>query len=143
MVLIDSDVFVLDLFYPDDPRTAANSRFIDLEMPEVSTTIFNVLEVCGIASFSRTAEQVEALFHEFHQIYGLRILYPDWESPSAGDLVRRLVARTFDRILLKMDFSDALILSTAESAGGEVLVTWNIRHFEGRTSLRVVTPEAF
>jgi len=29
MILIDSDVFILDLFYPTDVRTEANKRFLE------------------------------------------------------------------------------------------------------------------
>ena len=53
MILIDSDVFVLDLFYPTDVRTRANKRFLDLDIAGRVTTIFNVLEICGIASFNK------------------------------------------------------------------------------------------
>ena len=61
--------------------------------------------------------------------------------PSAGDLLKSIVAGTFARILLKMNFNDALILSTAEAHDASTLVTWNVKHFENRTLMRVVNPE--
>jgi predicted nucleic acid-binding protein len=142
VVLIDSDVFVLDLFYRQDPRSSVNRRLIDLSAPAKATTIFNVLEVCGVASFRKTAEEIKRLFQEFHQVYNLSILYPTGRAGDE-DVVPRMVAGTFTRVLKKMDFSDALILATAESRGVSRIVTWNTKHFDGRTSLPVMTPEAF
>ena len=143
MVLVDSDVFVLDLFYPTDPRAEANRGFIEAEIPLKATTVFNVLEICGIASFNKSEEDLKRLFYEFHQTYGLDILYPDVEMTSAEDFLKHLVARTFSRILLKMNFSDALILQMAESAGVTILVTWNEKHFADRTSVQIVNPRLF
>lgn len=141
MVLVDSDVFVLDLFYPTDPRAPVNGRFIDSEIPDRATTIFNVLEICGIASFNKSSEEVERLFCEFHQ--SLEVLYPDLSLPSSEDFLKHLIARVFTRILSRMNFNDALILATAESFDAAAFVTWNLKHFEGRTSMRVITPEEF
>ena len=143
MVLIDSDVFILDLFYPTDARAEANRTFLEIELPDRVTTVFNVLEICGIASFNKSTEDIEALFREFHQTYNLDILYPNAEFPSAGDLLKQLVSGTFARILRKMNFSDALILSVAESHAIRTLVTWNVKHFENRAEIRVLNPQDF
>ena len=146
MILIDSDVFVLDLLYPTDTRIEATRRFLEDGVEsgeERATTIFNVLEVCGIASFNRSSEDVMRLFQAFHQIYDLDVLYPKTSAPSSEDILTNLVARTFTRILRKMNFSDALILTTAESFGISTLVTWNVKHFEDRTTMQVITPGEF
>lgn len=143
MVLIDSDVFILDLFYPTDTRAAVNRRFINLDITGRATTIFNVLEVCGIASFNKTSEDVQRLFSEFHQTYNLDVLYPNVLVLPSEDAPKHLIAKTFTRILLKMNFNDALILATAESFNASTLVTWNVKHFEDRTSIQIITPEDF
>ena len=141
MVLVDSDIFVLDLFYPNDPRTQANKRFLRRRISGKATTVFNVLEVCGIASFNKSTEDLKRLFYAFHQVYNLDVLYPMARSPFSEDFIKQFVAGTFSRILRKMAFGDALILSTAESHKISTLVTWNVRHFENRAAIRVVTPE--
>jgi predicted nucleic acid-binding protein len=41
------------------------------------------------------------------------------------------------------DFEDALQIVAAEGAGAEVIVTRNLGDFIGKTTLRVVVPEAF
>ena len=42
-----------------------------------------------------------------------------------------------------MNFNDALILATAESYGVSTLATWNVKHFEDRTAIKVQTPAEF
>jgi predicted nucleic acid-binding protein len=143
MVLLDSDIFILDLFYPTDARAETNKRFLNLPIDEKVTTIFNVLEVCGIASFNKSVGDVKRLFYTFHQVYGLDILYPNVLGTFSEDSLKQLVVTTFVKILLKMNFNDALILATAESFGVSTLVTWNVKHFEHQTSVQVVTPEGF
>lgn len=51
MDLLDSDIFVLDLRYPNDARQEANRSFLQRSGQRRATTIYNVLEVCGIMSF--------------------------------------------------------------------------------------------
>jgi len=143
MVLIDSDVFILDLFYPKDRRARINKAFIELDRPDRATTIFNVLEICGIASFNKSPEEVKRLFYEFHQLYHLEILYPEVNLPSAEAFLKHLVASVFSKILFKMNFSDALILATAESFAISTFVTWNTKHFAGRASMQFATPKEF
>lgn len=44
----------------------------------------------------------------------------------------------------RMAFLDALVLSLAErSPGVTSFVTWNARHYKGKTSLQVLTPEEY
>lgn len=43
-----------------------------------------------------------------------------------------------------MPFMDALIISLVERAPDvECFVTWNAKHFKGKTSLMVLTPEEY
>ena len=54
-VFIDTDIFVRDLRYPNDPLLEINQRFLEKVMSgkiAATTSIFNVLEVCGILSFA-------------------------------------------------------------------------------------------
>ncbi len=143
MVLIDSDVFVLDLFYPTDERADTNSAFLELDHIHRATTVFNVLEVCGIASFNTADEDLKKLFFAFHQTYNLQVLYPTTAQRSPQVFLKDLVADAFAHILTKMNFNEALILSTAEAHDVTNLVTWNVKHFAGRTNLSVFNPRDF
>ena len=52
MILIDSDVFSIDLLYQRDIRFAINRRFLDvIRGQSPATTVFNLMEVCGKTSF--------------------------------------------------------------------------------------------
>ena len=53
MVAIDSDVFLIDCRYPNDTKHALNRQFLDelaVRQVERATTVFNVLEICGVLS---------------------------------------------------------------------------------------------
>ncbi len=45
------------------------------------------------------------------------------------------------KISLKMNFMDALILNVAEEHDYSKFITWNVKHFEGRTDIPIRTPE--
>ena len=54
MDLLDSDIFVLDLRFPNDPRYSTNKLFLEAREVQRATTIYNLLEVCGLLwDFSR------------------------------------------------------------------------------------------
>jgi predicted nucleic acid-binding protein len=102
-----------------------------------------VLEVCGIASFNTADEDLKKLFYAFHQTYDLQVLYPVVTQRSPQVFLKDLVADAFARILTKINFNDALILSTAEAHDATDFVTWNVKHFAERTDLRVLNPRDF
>jgi hypothetical protein len=43
----------------------------------------------------------------------------------------------------RMTFADAAILAVAEQYAATHFITWNKKHFEGRTTVSVMTPEEF
>jgi len=55
--------------------------------------------------------------------------------------VEQLFDNVFEKITMKMSFSDALILSVTEEHSCSKFVTWNVKHFEGRTDIPVNTPQ--
>ncbi|MDH7485344.1 MAG: hypothetical protein QHJ81_03615 [Anaerolineae bacterium] len=63
------------------------------------------------------------------------------EALPADVFLADLIRGAFDRICSKMAFLDALILYTAEQyPEARAFITWNARHFRGKTSLSVLTP---
>ncbi|MDL1956278.1 MAG: hypothetical protein LWW95_04390 [Candidatus Desulfofervidus auxilii] len=52
MIFIDSDVFLIDLRYRRDPKFNDNQIFLQniKNLGNGVTTIFNLLEICGILS---------------------------------------------------------------------------------------------
>jgi len=147
MILIDTDIFVIARRYPRDTNFQVNANFLEyLQQEEIdrATTIFNLFELCGILSFNLTKEQLRDLFVGFSAIYSLRILYPPFENKPAAAAFDSLLADTMRIIQEKVAFLDALILSTAESVPGlDAMITWNAKHFQGKTKLTVQTPISF
>ena len=136
MDLIDSDIFVLDLRYPNDPRHAANKSFLNNSRRDRITTIYNVLEVCGILSFNLNQEALLTLYTDFGQRYILTVLFPSVTTPEQN------FAQIFAKISEKMTFGDAQILWTAEQHEQvKRIITWNTKDFVDRTALQVMTPD--
>ena len=119
MILIDTDIFVIDRRYSRDPKFQVNRRFLDYlrdKKFDRATTIFNLYELCGIMSFNLSKQQVQNLFMGFESIYGLKIIYPPLGNKTPEEAFDRLLADTMRIILEKVAFLDALVISTAESA---------------------------
>lgn len=147
MILIDTDIFVIDRRYLRDPKFQVNRKFLDyLRDKEIdrATTIFNLYELCGIMSFNLNKQQVQNLFMGFESIYGLKIIYPPLGNKTAEEAFDRVLADTMRIILEKVAFLDALVISTAESVSDvDSLITWNAKHFIKKTKLTAQTPEDY
>lgn len=139
MIFIDTDVFVIEELFPEDQRYQVNKRFLELE-GEKATSIYNLLELCGLASFTLSATELTNLFTNFHRQYSLKILYPKILKPSPEEMIRNNVSRIFEKICARMNYPDAQIILIAEEYDCSDFVTWNAKHFEGRTYLNVTTP---
>lgn len=73
----------------------------------------------------------------------MKILYPTTAFISVNEFVEALFEATFQKIKLRMNFQDALILAVAEQHQCTGFVTWNTKHFIDRTYLSVQTPKEF
>ena len=141
MIFIDTDIFVIEKLFKNDDRYTVTSEFLNRDSKEKCTSIFNLFELIGIASFNLSTTDLKKLLKGFSEVYNIKILFPEtsYESPDA--FIEQLFANVFEKIILKMSFSDALILSVAEEHSCSKFVTWNLKHFEGRTDIPVKTPE--
>jgi len=82
-VFIDSDIFVRHLRYPQDKKSQANQQFISLvkeKRIEGFTSIYNLLEICGILSFNLSKEALYALYAGLRDEYQLKILFPRYSG---------------------------------------------------------------
>lgn len=59
LVLVDTNIFVIDLRYKRDKNYETNRAFLDYmgEKRNGFTTIVNLLELCGILSFNLNEKQ--------------------------------------------------------------------------------------
>ena len=59
MVLLDSNIFILDRFFPRDSLYAQNKALVEnLASIDASISSFTLLEVCGVASFRLSADEL-------------------------------------------------------------------------------------
>lgn len=144
MIVIDSDVFLIDCRYQRDVKYPLNRQFLDelaTQGVERATTLFNLLEICGVLTFNLNARQLRAFYANFASRYGVQVLGPALPERHGYRMVDLLAGRTLAVVLRGVSFGDALALMTAESEPAATsFVTWNASHFLGKTRLRVITP---
>jgi hypothetical protein len=95
ITVIDTTIFIIDLRYKRDKHFAANRAFLEWVAQTRSgvTTLFNLLEVCGILSFNLNEKQLQELFSYFSQRYAVEVLpHATLQSPlpalQTQDLIR-------------------------------------------------------
>ena len=75
MVLLDSNIFIVDRFFPRDSLYPQNRAFIDeLASVDAAVSSFTLLEICGVASFRLSADELNAWLFGFTAQYPVIIL---------------------------------------------------------------------
>ncbi len=141
MIFIDTDLFVIEKLFIKDKRYAVTQKFLNGDVKGMCTSIYNLFELLGIASFNLNTAELKKLLKGFPEIYDIKILFPSTSYESADAFVEQLFDKAFLKISMRMNFMDALILNVAEEHNCSAFVTWNSKHFEGRTDIPVKTPE--
>lgn len=142
MIFLDSDIFVIDLRYRRDQKYSANADFLSRlknSKETAVTSLFNLLEICGILSFNLNAQQLIDLYHHLPARYNLKI-YPG--SNQRMNLPRIPVKKIFQVMQKRAGFGDALIIWLLLEMGPAVshLVSWNARHFVHHLPVPALTP---
>jgi len=145
MVLLDTNVFVIDRFFRRDERYEVNRQLVArLPRIEAGFCIFSLFELCGISSFNLSPEELKRWSYHFDEVYGIEILEPrGLYTMLAADWFARFSNRMFELFGRKMTWGDAVLLKTAEDYEVEAIITWNKKHFEGRTTIEILTPEEY
>ena len=147
MVIIDSDVLLLEFAYHRDARQAQNARFLQMiHQFGPGITLYTLMEVLGQLSFNLSADELIRRPAWLEANYGLSVLWPKPGEQTAEQFCRREIHdQPYARMQAhRMAFGDALVLTLAENTPNvEFFVTWNARHFQGKTSLAVLTPAEF
>lgn len=144
LVMIDTNIFVIDLRYKRDVYYRKNKEFLTTiaENKTGFTTIINLLELCGILSFNLNEKQLLELWLYFQDRYKVAVL-PDnkFESnfPTIG------IKELFDLLKKRTSFGDALLIAVARKhmAFISTMITWDKNHFEGKFPGSVLTPDEF
>lgn len=148
MVILDSDILLVAFAFHRDVRQKNNSLFLNQvrgEQPAI--TIYNLMEVLGQLSFNLSAERLSAWQSWLVDAYQLTVIWPvDPSKPTSSlsfreEIYERPLARMKEN---RIPFVDALIIDLAErTQDAGWFVTWNARHFQDKTRLKVLTPEEF
>lgn len=145
MVLLDTNVFIIDRFFPRDERYKDNKAFINrLPQIEAGFYIFSLFELCGIASFNLSTDELMRWIYHFDQVYAVQILEPvGLYTELAIDWFEHFSNEIFKLYRKKMTWGDAVLLQGAEEHGAETIITWNTKHFINRTMINVLTPSEY
>ena len=141
MIFVDSDVFLIDIRYAQDRRFDANARFLQRlrARGDGMTTIFNVLEICGVLSFNLNSRQLMELYAYLPVQYKIGVV------PSHGPAAAtpRLPAAALLRVMRqRASLGDAQVIALLRTMQPtpDLLVTWNTVHFAGRLEGTLRTP---
>lgn len=135
MIMIDTDVFLIDNFYTTDPRYEPNSLFLHrVQNTKNYTTIFNLLEVCSLIAPHCSEKELLGFFENFDRTYNLEIIYP-----SSYDLsTEYFMDHFFGEILHTTQFTgnmvDSLIFTLVKQRPVRVVVSWNAKHYKNSLS---------
>lgn len=141
MIFLDSNLFVIDLRYPDDVLYRVNRRALNrLGRQGIGmTSVLNVLEICGILSFNLSPPSLLELYVHFARRYRLTVVPGgSYDTPLPAPLAREVLARMEKRMALK-DAEIALIVEQ-NAAGLDAFLSWNSKHFVGKLVVPALTP---
>ena len=144
LVLVDTNIFVIDLRYKRDSNFKINRAFLDFIAKKKSgfTTIVNLLELCGILSFNLNEKQLIELWVYFQDKYSVVVLpVPSFETNFPIVKIKEI----FDLISSKTSLGDALMISVAKKHLPFVstMVSWDDIHFKKNFSGTVLTPKKY
>ena len=144
LVLVDTNIFVIDLRYKRDTNYEINLAFLDHigEKRNGFTTIVNLLELCGILSFNLNEKQLIELWFYFQDRYGVVVLpFPSFETKFPVIEIKEI----FDLMKHRTSLGDALMISVAKKHLPFVttMVSWDDSHFKNIFPGTVLTPEIF
>ena len=147
MVALDTDVLVLAFAFHRDERQQTNARFLEaIGNANPITTIYSVMELLGKLSFNLPPERLPLWPIWLQDRFRLTVAYPSFAGIDGKTFFQQ---EFVDGPLMQMQqrrmpFLDALILGLVEGVDGvNSFVTWNARHFRGRTTIPVFTPAEY
>jgi hypothetical protein len=143
VILLDSDVLLIDQRYRNDPRYSLNRQAIEFAQANsisLGMTAQAILEVIGILSFNISPSATPGLPAMLMSLYGLTVrpdltAHPDYAGCTVSDVLTQMATQ--------MALGDAVqaVQVACHSRDAQCLLTWNARHFQGKIVIPVLTPE--
>jgi predicted nucleic acid-binding protein len=145
MVFLDSNIFIIDRFFPRDNNYTTNKLFLERINNaglKAFLPFYTLLEICGVTSFNLSTVEQERWLYSFSDVYSVEILDP-FETKIANQTIHDYLFSLMPYIMKKMTVGDAIFLKEAESYNAGAIITWNKKHFAGRTDIPVYVPEEY
>ena len=141
MILFDSDVLAIYHFFTHDSRYEATRDCIDAFCKEEhAITIYNLLELAGIISSVGKVDLGKKIVTTYLNAADMKVLFP--RGYFSGDVFwEEYCSGIMDVIARGVRYGDAKILWVAELYDVSMIITWNTRHFTGKTKIPVKTPD--
>jgi hypothetical protein len=144
LIAIDTDVLGIYHIFRQDTRYEVTASFMqESERSERGIPVFTLLELCGLIATARQSREAMTIFQEYLTSPSMILLYPPLEPDSIEKFWARQNAELLTRIGRGLRLGDAAILWTVEATHCEALITWNTKHYSGKTQLEVLTPETW
>jgi hypothetical protein len=145
MIAIDTDVLAVHHMFHNDPKYAATRDFFArIKDRPRAITVFNLLELSGIFASASRALESKAVFDKYLRAGNVLILFPVLKPGDTKQFWQAVIFECFDRIQKGMRLGDAAILWALETNQEvDTFVTWNTKHFKGKTTLKILTPSEF
>lgn len=143
MILLDSNVLLVDFRYHNDPNFAQNRRALnDLAVAGIALAVPTqvVIEIVGVLSFGTPAPDVPLVWPTIQSRYNLRVIPDPATVPDhCGCTVDEIITQT----VCKRHSGDAVIAAQIAkyAAGATAFLTWNLKHFRGNLAVPVLTPD--
>lgn len=133
MIMIDTDVFVMDNFFTTDPRYEQNSLFLHrMQTTKNCTTVFNLLEVCSLIAPHCSESELLGFFENFDRTYNVEIIYPKTYDLSAEYFLDHYFGEVLHTTPLTGNLMDAMIFHLVRQAGIRLVVSWNAARYRQR-----------
>ena len=143
MVFLDSNIFIIDRFFPRDKNYPINKKFLaELKKTKAFLPFYTLLEICGITSFNLSTGEQKKWLYSFSKVYSVEILDP-FEGKTENHTIIDYFLSLTPYILKKMTVGDAIFLKEAEKHNARAIITWNKKHFVGRTDIPVYNPDEY
>jgi predicted nucleic acid-binding protein len=144
VIIIDSNIFIIDLRYKNDKNFNVNKKFLEIANSKGwgVTTLINLLEIIGILSFNLNERQIVEFYKYFPQKYNINII-PSLSLDS--HLPELEIRKLIDSMTKKASLGDALIITTVHTyiPHASHFITWDKGHFEKKLNMKVLTPAEF
>ncbi len=138
MMSLDTDVLAIYFIYQWDPRFNIAKKIIESRIAKC-TTIYNVLELCGLMAIAQGHLKSLELFKLLHKRRDFKVLY--WKRfPKSQEEFVSIVMKYISRDL---SVGDAMVSWLIEENNVKTFITYNVKHFKGKILAEVLTPEEY